>query len=321
MQLRLTTAVILTCLFAAATATAKKPVLLVVHGGENAVGIYDAKTYKLIGTVATGNGPHEVVASPDGRFAYVTDYNGIDNTISIIDIAKQKRTGTVNVKPNWRPHGIDISKDGKHLYVTCEATRSVAEVDIAARKVSRSFQIREDQTHMVAVSPNGGFLLATNLYGSTASVVDLSQGKRVRNLVVGKGCEGVKFSPDGKEAWVANGQAQSISVIDTETWRQIVALHCLGYPNRIAFTPDGSRIFVNSPTMSHLNVFDRKTRTSIAEIRTGQSPLTLVMEPNGKRLFVANHKDDTISVIDTGTLEVVHTFDTGKSPDGMAWAP
>ena len=48
--------------------------LLVVHKGASTLGFYDASTGRLEAEVSTGAKPHEFGLSPDGRYAYVTDY-------------------------------------------------------------------------------------------------------------------------------------------------------------------------------------------------------------------------------------------------------
>lgn len=319
MRRRLMITSLFVCLFAAGSARAQNPLLLVVHTGANELGMYDAKTYKLLGTAPTGRGPHEVDVSPDGRYAYVTDYGAIDNTISIIDIAKRKRVGGVNLKPNWRPHGLVVSNDGKHVYATCEASRSVAEVDVAARKVSRSFQTGEFGTHMIALTPDGKYLMTSNREAATATVIEIARGERVRNLVVGKGCEGIAFRPDGKEAWVVNAMAQNISIVDTETWMETVAIPCPGYPNRIVFSSDGKFVYANSPTMGLVRKYDAGKRSQVAEAVAGQRPIGMVLDGSDKRLFVANFDEATVSVLDTSSFEVIDNFETGESPDGIVW--
>jgi YVTN family beta-propeller protein len=59
--------------------------------------------------ITVGKGPHGIVVGRDGKHAYVT--NGVDNTVSVVDLASHKVAVTIKVgkKPNgvsqWTPDG------------------------------------------------------------------------------------------------------------------------------------------------------------------------------------------------------------------------
>ena len=50
------------------------------------VGVVDPMTLKVIAKMPVGPDPHEVVASSDGRTAYISNYNGGGNIISVVDL-------------------------------------------------------------------------------------------------------------------------------------------------------------------------------------------------------------------------------------------
>jgi YVTN family beta-propeller protein len=68
------------------------PTLLVLNKAENSLALVDPATMQVVARVPTGEGPHEVVASADGRTAYVSNYGAQQpgNTLSVIDLAARK---------------------------------------------------------------------------------------------------------------------------------------------------------------------------------------------------------------------------------------
>ena len=57
------------------SSSATRGLLLVANKGDQALGIIDPDSGKQVATVAEGgNTGHEVIASPDGKFAYVPIY-------------------------------------------------------------------------------------------------------------------------------------------------------------------------------------------------------------------------------------------------------
>ena len=76
-----------------------KPLLLVLNKPEAKLLLVDPAAKKVIGEVATGNGPHEVTVSADGKLAFVANYG--DQTpgesISVIDLETKKELRRVNL--------------------------------------------------------------------------------------------------------------------------------------------------------------------------------------------------------------------------------
>ena len=70
------------------------PALLVLHKGENAMAIVDPETGKICGHAPTGQDPHELAVSSDGKLAFASNYAGPGprggNTLSVIDIGAGK---------------------------------------------------------------------------------------------------------------------------------------------------------------------------------------------------------------------------------------
>ena len=121
----------------AAQASQQKPApsLLVLNKADNTLAVVDPSTMQVVARIPTGDGPHEVVVSADGRTAYVSNYGAEKpgNSLSVIDLVARKETRRVDLGPLWRPHGL-AERNGK-VYFTSELARVVARYDPAADKV------------------------------------------------------------------------------------------------------------------------------------------------------------------------------------------
>src|ERR1700753_1105461 len=66
-------------MFVAATtisAQTPSPALLVLEKSDNAMAMVDPASMKVVARVPAGTDPHEIVASTDGRVAYISNYGG-----------------------------------------------------------------------------------------------------------------------------------------------------------------------------------------------------------------------------------------------------
>ncbi|HZQ90744.1 MAG TPA: hypothetical protein VFA60_03020 [Terriglobales bacterium] len=121
---------------ALATATyaqVPSPALVVLNKGANELAIVDPVNLKVVGRVPTGEGPHEVAVSADGKTAFVANYGtgpAPGSTLSVIDLATRRELKRVNLGGLRRPHG--IVENGGRIYFTCEGNKLIARYDPAS---------------------------------------------------------------------------------------------------------------------------------------------------------------------------------------------
>src|SRR5689334_11467411 len=86
---------------------AQHPLLLALSKTDHTLALVDAVTLKGITRIPVGADPHEVVASSDGRTAYVSIYGGGSlHELDVIDLAAQKRLNEIDTRPLFGPHGL-----------------------------------------------------------------------------------------------------------------------------------------------------------------------------------------------------------------------
>ena len=322
---------IVIAMFAVAVMTvhsrANQSALLVLNKSESTLAIIDPATLKVVGRVPTGEAPHEVAASADGRLAFVSNYGTADrpgNTISVIDIAARKELKRVDLSPLIRPHGITES-NGK-IYFTVEGSRAVARYDPVAGRVDWIMGTGQAGTHMVVVARGSGKLYTANTGSETVTSIEPGKSQtgqavwRVTQIGVGKAPEGIDLSPDERELWVAHRQDGGLSIIDTATDKVKEAIIVGSGPIRVKFTPDGKRVLVSNSQGGEVVVYEAATRKELKRIQVGGVPVGIVIQPDGRRAFVASTQANKVSVIDLDDLSVAGTIEPGREPDGMAWA-
>jgi YVTN family beta-propeller protein len=299
---------------------------LVVLNKEDATLVtVDPASGKILGRVVTGEGPHEVAVSDDGRTAFVANYGtgpAPGSTISIIDLTAHKEIKRVDVTPLRRPHGITFA-DG-HVYFTAEANRLVARYDPASDKLDWLLGTGQTGTHMVQVDRDGARLYTANIGSNTMSIFERGQNPMAWNhtvVPVGRGPEGFDVSPDRRELWAAHSQDGGVSVIDLAT-KSVTATIDLATKrsNRLKFTRDGKLVLVSDLDAGELVVVDASTRKERKRIALGRMPEGILIPPSGTTAFVAVAGDGQVAVVDVNTLEGARRIDTGRGPDGMAWA-
>ena len=286
-----------------------KETLLALSKRDHTLAIVDPATLKVLAKVPVGNDPHEVIASSDGKTAYVSNYGGgAYNTLAVVDLIGQKALPAIDLGALKGPHGLDFSA-GK-VWFTAEAAKAIGSYDPATQKID--WILGTGTVSMIEKAPprTGG-----GPPGPPGGDWDQTVVK------VGNGSEGFDVSPDGKEIWVANAQDGTISIIDVASKKVNDTLNAnVQSANRLKFTPDGARVLVAGLRMENVAVFDAHTRKQLKEIKVGHGAAGIQMQPDGSRAFVASTPDNYVSVIDLKSLEVTARIAVGTEPDGLAWA-
>jgi YVTN family beta-propeller protein len=325
---------------AAGAALVGAATLVVANKSEATVSLIDLGSGKVAATLPVGQGPHEVAVSPDGRLALVANYGqDVDgHSLTVIDVPGARVERTIDLEEYRRPHGLAFLDDRRAL-VTVEENQAVLEVDVAAGRLGRAIPTNQQVSHMVAVSPDGRRAYVANIGSGTISALDLTAGKRIKNVATGAGAEGIAVTPDGKEIWVTNREADTVTVVDAATLEPVVSLPAPGYPIRVKVTPDGRRALVTEARAGELAVFDVAARKlerrlpfglkSVAapgdkrllgSLGQSSAPIGLVVEPGGKRAYVAHANADLVAVVDLEAWKPAGTLKAGKEPDGIGWS-
>lgn len=309
--------------------------LLILAKHDNTLLIVDPSSLQVIARVPVGNDPHEVIASTDGKTAYVSNYGfGAYNTLAVVDVVAQKALPSVDLGPLRGPHGLTFV--GGKAWFTAEGAKAIGSYDPAARSVDWILGTGQNRTHMIYVSPDTKLIVTTNVSSGTVSMIEKASvgppgqggamnipgGDWNETVVrVGRGSEGFDISPDGKEIWVANAGDGTVSIIDVAS-KQLTQTLAADVPgaNRLKFTPDGKLALISSLRGPDVTVIDTATRKTVKRIAVGHGAAGILMQPDGARAFVACSPDGYVAVIDLHSLEVVGRIEAGHDPDGLAWA-
>jgi YVTN family beta-propeller protein len=298
--------------------------LLVLNKEEATLAIVDASSGKVIGRIPTGENPHEVEVSLDGKLAFVTNYGSRTpgHTLSVIDLVTQKERHRVELAPLSKPHGITVSQ-GK-VWFSAEANKAIGSYDPVSNRVDGIVGTGQSGSHMVLTSKDDKYFFTTNMGSNTVSIFErTAEAANWKHtvLAVGQGPEALDLTPDGRELWVAHSRDGGVSVIDIEGGKVASTIDVgTKRSNRLKFTPDGKYVLISDLAGGELVVLDRASRKQVKRMQLGKSPEGIFMEPGGARAFIAVAGDNHIAVLDLKTLELTGKFETGQGPDGMAWA-
>jgi len=308
----------------------KNGLLLVCNKGEHTLAIIDPASGEPLAVVEEdGVTGHEVVASADGKLAFVPIYGnsgvgraGTDGEIiRVIDLEKHAIVGTVDFGRGVRPHCAMIGPKNKLLYVTTELSNSIAVIDPKTFKILDSIPTGQNESHMLVIANSGRYGYTANVGPGTVSVIDLQEKKVEKIIPVSKVTQRIAISPDDKWVFTADQTKPQLAVIDTEKKEvsRWVELPGVGYGT--APTPDGNWLVIAIPGIQKVAFVDLKTMKVAHVVDVPKSPQEVLVRPDGKIAYVSCDASKQVAAIDIQNFKVERLITAGKGADGLAWAP
>jgi YVTN family beta-propeller protein len=303
--------------------------LLIANKGEQTLGIVDPQAGKQVATIAeSGITGHEVIASPDGRTAYVPIYGnsgvgkpGTDGTkIDVIDIASRKVTGSIDFGHGVRPHCPLIGPKDGMLYVTTELDKTISIIDPKTLKIVGTIPTGQAESHMLTITADGKRGYTANVGPGTVSVLDMEHRKTLGVIPVSGEIQRIAVSTDGKLVFTSDQKKPQLAVIDTATNKIKTWIPLSGFGYGTATTPDGRWLVVAVRTANKVAIIDLATMKVAHEIDVPAAPQESLVRPDGQVAYVSCDASHKIAVIRTSDWTVEKMIDAGAGVDGLAWA-
>lgn len=217
--------------------------------------------------VHVGAQPVHMVASPDGRYIFVTNFSG--SSVSVVDTHTWSVARTI--KTPAAPHSIVISPDGRYAYVACYLGAAVAIIDIARQALVGTIPLPPlTRPYGLGISRDGHYLYASDNFSGRLFTLDALTRRAITSVQVGLRPALIARSVDGTRLYVANGASHNLSTLDIASDpaapRVIATTQLDGYPHGVSVTPDGRYISVADTVSGNVSVVDALTHEVIATV-------------------------------------------------------
>lgn len=242
-------------------------------------------------------GPVEACFSPDGTYAYVSNY---------------QMTGQGFESPGGDNCDPDGNYDHSYVY-RVDANRLVIDQVIAVGSVPK----------FLAASPDGRLVLVANWCGGSLSVIDTELGKETARIALGRYPRGIAIDSKSRFAYVALMGEDRVAVINLASSDYSVNwIEDLGEtPRHLCLGPADRFLYLSLSRPGKVLKYDLVKETLVAEVETGREARSMVLTPQGRFLYVVNYLDNTLTKLATDDLSVIQTVDTRPKPIGVTFDP
>jgi YVTN family beta-propeller protein len=333
--------------------------LLALSKQDHTLAIVDPVDLRVVARIPVGDDPHEVIASTDGKTAYVSNYGfGAFHTLAVIDLVGQARQASIDLGALRGPHGLDFKL--AKVWFTAEAAKAIGSYDPASGKIDWIMGTGQDRTHMVYVFADGKRIVTTNVNAATVTIMEKTEGHAggppPGMMPGGGGPPGAGAPPPGMPPGMPSGpmptppggdwkltvipvghgsEGFDVSPDGKEVWvanaqdgtvsvieiaaKKVTATLAAGVPGANRLKFTPDGKLVLVTPGSALVILDAATHKEVKRLANVHGSGGVQIQPDGARAYVACGRDGYVAVIDLKTLEMVGKVDVA-GPDGLAWA-
>ncbi len=268
--------------------------------------------YEIV-RITSGSLPKAVKITPDGRFAFTTNFG--DGTIGKIAIGEKR---WIYRQKNFDPKRKDLSLP---VEIAFDSTRPWAYISDFSHGRVRVFDWQADTfikdiavgslPKILEVSPDGKRLWVSNWGSNAVSVVDLDSLKEIKRIPVNSAApRGIALTMDGR-VYVCDFDGSAISIIDAGSLELIKVIKAPRLPRHAVARGDTAYLTLYGTGKLWVMTGD----TLVKEYAIGGHPKTLVLF--GHYAFIANYGADRMDVFDLLGGKVTMRVPAGKSPSGI----
>jgi YVTN family beta-propeller protein len=269
--------------------------------------VYDARRLRLVKTISDAvqlshlgvggfsgidrGAPVEAAFTPDGRDAFISNYS---------------MYGT-----GFGPEGTDVCTPSSGY-----DDSFVYRVDLRHLRIDAAIRVGP-VPKVVAVTPDGKYVLVANWCGYDLSVISTRRRRQVLSVPIGPYPRGIAITPKGGAAYIAVMGSDHLVRLDLHHWTTSTVPIGAG-PRALVFSPDGRYLYATLNAVGRLARIDRRTGHELT-VATGSAPRSLAIAADGRSLYVVNYESGTVSKVRTRDMSVLQTIPACYHPIGITY--
>lgn len=161
--------------------------------------------------------------------------------------------------------------------------------------------------HIPAISADGAYAYVTDDARGTLTTIRLRDARITSTIFVGAGAHHMGLSPDGRELWIALGQAATkIALLDSSRPgrpRIVGAIDPGLLAHAVQFAPDGQSVWVSSANGPEVAVFSAVRHRLLFRVSGGAPPQHIAFA--GASVYVTSGYGSTIERVSVTTGRVL----------------
>jgi YVTN family beta-propeller protein len=275
----------------------------------NIILIFNKKTMRIAGVIASGKGPKGMVLDQRRRRIYVALAG--EDAIAVIDVLEGKIINRLSLNFGDEPTELALTPDGRTLVAVNHDSNTVSVIDAISLLETQRIRVGERPTSAV-INASGSRVFVTNSLSNTISVVDLNRKALIATLAVESMPIRARFNPSGDRLYVINRNSTNLTVIDPS--RLIASEKIFAGIGAISIEVDRKTglIYVGKRFGKEVSIIAPRSLMFIDTIEAQGSAMFLTIDNEENSLFAVLPDKKVLQKINLISKQVLSEIEVGK---------
>ena len=202
-----------------------RPHGLIVAGGKvyftadgyKVIGCYDPAANRIEWLLGIGQSRAETIALSRDQQRMFSSNNASESMTIMERTSNPPDWNLTTLHVGDQPQGIDLSPDGREVWVANEGDDVVSVIHVATKRVAESFHVQTKASNRLKFTPDGKRVVLTDRDDGALLVLDAASRKVIRRIPgLGRRVTDVVVTPDGKWAYASAQLDNGVAVVDLE---------------------------------------------------------------------------------------------------------
>jgi DNA-binding beta-propeller fold protein YncE len=179
--------------------------IVVASEGDGSCKMFDADTFKLIGTVKYSDDADQLRYDPVLKRVYVGYGDGDESAIGVFDATTNQKVGE-DFRLGAHPESFQLEERGPKIFVNLASISQIAVIDRKTRKIDK-WKLQSAGTNFpMALDETSRRLFVAARKPARLLVLDMDTGKEIASLPGAIDTDDMSFDPDRKRVYVTSGE-------------------------------------------------------------------------------------------------------------------
>jgi YVTN family beta-propeller protein len=245
--------------------------------------------------------------------------NTSDDSISVIDGARDAVVATVKIRRGSHPYVLAVNEATNKIYVATTYSDSVNVIDGATNSVRA---LKVGAADGIAIDQRSNTIFLMRYEDPNIRIINGANGANgaVSKVRVGPHQWGMAFDQALATLYVAHTGRANVVALNEKT-RKVSTIAVGEIPCAVAVNPPTQTVYVVNYGDSTLSVIDAKTQKVMATLPVGKHAQAVAVDTVHNLVYVANLHGNSVTVIDGASKKVVGNYEAGRNPYALAVDP
>jgi DNA-binding beta-propeller fold protein YncE len=278
----------------------------------------DPTSGRSLGRVELGFFPASLAISPDGRYAWVANFNlhgdMVPSSVSVVETARMLEVS--RIETCTMPHGSRLTADGRHQYSTCMMDDVLVDVDAWSLDVRRHIRLTPGSESAGEGRPHS--------HSTHQGHHDGPEGHEAHQQACSP--TWAQPSPNGAHVYVACNASDELVEVSTAEWQVTRRISAARGIYNLEVTSDGALLVATNKQGNSISIFDLATGEERARLATRRSTVHgVTISSDDRYAFVTvegvGSEPGTLEVVDLQAGQIAARVDLPPQSAGLALWP